>query len=69
MYCLNLVTTVLNLCRHFYVSFQELDVYKSTTKEELTQWLNLLRQSGISSDWIIILVKIFFTLAIYECLQ
>jgi hypothetical protein len=65
----NLVTAVLNLCRHFYVSFQELDVYKSTTKEELTQWLNLLRQSGISSDWIIILVKIFFTLVICECLQ
>jgi hypothetical protein len=56
----NWVTAVLNLCRHFYVSFQELDVYKSTTKEELTQWLNLLRQSGISSDWIIILVKKLF---------
>ena len=36
---------------------QEIDAYKSTTKEELSQWLNLLRQSGNSSDWIIILVR------------
>jgi hypothetical protein len=43
-----------NSCGFF---FKEIDQYKASTKEDLTQWLTLLRQCGISSDWIIILVK------------
>lgn len=42
------------------IYIKDIDVYKANTKEELHQWLTSLRQSGISSDWIIILVN--FTL-------
>lgn len=43
---------------YFFYLFQDLDIYKSTVKDDIDSWLKALRQRNIN-DWMIVLVETY----------
>lgn len=38
-------------------AFQEMDTYKSNTKDEIMNWITTLKKCGAPHDWMVILVE------------
>lgn len=40
-----------------FLSYKDLDSYKAYAKEEILNWLALLRKCGIANDWLVVVVE------------
>ena len=42
---------------HQILSFQDVDTYKNSTKDDIMNWITTLKKCGVPHDWMVILVE------------
>ena len=42
---------------HQNLSFQDVDTYKNSTKDDIMNWITTLKKCGVPHDWMVILVE------------